>query len=99
MPTSVSAPGKVLLAGGYLVLDRQYTGLVFGLSARIHVIIEDIDTSSGVEIQEIVVRSPQFKEAEWIYGYHQAAEDGGIAVTQLSGCVPFTTCQIMTNMK
>ena len=30
---AVSAPGKVLLAGGYLVLDRKYTGLVFELSA------------------------------------------------------------------
>jgi phosphomevalonate kinase len=30
----VSAPGKVLLAGGYLVLDRAYSGLVLGTSAR-----------------------------------------------------------------
>lgn len=56
-----SAPGKVLLAGGYLVLDRRYTGLVFGLSARIHVVVQ------RNEEDLVVVRSPQFKEAEWRY--------------------------------
>ncbi|KAI0837830.1 Phosphomevalonate kinase [Hypoxylon sp. FL0890] len=82
-PTAVSAPGKVLLAGGYLVLDRQYTGLVFGLSARINVIAQEIKTSPGVQLSEIAVDSPQFHEAQWRYGYHLAPEDGGIKVTQL----------------
>jgi phosphomevalonate kinase len=62
----VSAPGKVLLAGGYLVLDRAYTGLVFGLSARMHVIVQDAVDN---ETNEIVVQSPQFREAEWRYAY------------------------------
>ncbi|CAG8776280.1 5571_t:CDS:1, partial [Funneliformis caledonium] len=35
-PTAVSAPGKVLLAGGYLVLDRKYDGIVIGTSARFY---------------------------------------------------------------
>ncbi|KAI1336641.1 ribosomal protein S5 domain 2-type protein [Xylariaceae sp. FL0016] len=82
-PTAVSAPGKVLLAGGYLVLDREYTSLVFGLSARINVIAREIKTSAGVQLTEIVVDSPQFLEAQWRYGYHLAPEDGGIKVTQL----------------
>jgi len=81
--TAVSAPGKVLLAGGYLVLDRAYTGLVFGLSARINVIARGIPTSSGVHLTEIVVESPQFLDAQWRYGYHLAPDDGGIKVTQL----------------
>ncbi|KAK7218614.1 hypothetical protein V2G26_006617 [Clonostachys chloroleuca] len=88
MPTqnptvAISAPGKVLLAGGYLVLDRQYTGLVFGLSARINVISGEIHTGPGVQLNEIVVDSPQFQDAQWRYGYHLAPEDGGIKVTQL----------------
>uniref|UniRef100_A0A8H7TTJ5 Phosphomevalonate kinase n=1 Tax=Bionectria ochroleuca TaxID=29856 RepID=A0A8H7TTJ5_BIOOC len=88
MPTqnptvAISAPGKVLLAGGYLVLDRQYTGLVFGLSARINVISGEIHTGPGVQLNEIVVDSPQFQNAQWRYGYHLAPEDGGIKVTQL----------------
>ncbi|KAK5658266.1 hypothetical protein OQA88_2241 [Cercophora sp. LCS_1] len=81
--TAVSAPGKVMLAGGYLVLDRDYTGLVFGLSARIHVVAQDIRTSQGVHLTEIVVESPQFTEAQWRYGFHLTENFGGIKVTQL----------------
>ncbi|KAL4788003.1 ribosomal protein S5 domain 2-type protein [Aspergillus varians] len=40
--TAVSAPGKVLLTGGYLVLDRNYTGTVFALNARVHVVVEQL---------------------------------------------------------
>ncbi|KAK0923792.1 phosphomevalonate kinase [Friedmanniomyces endolithicus] len=80
---AVSAPGKVLLAGGYLVLDREYTGLVFGLDARIHVNVQAIPTSSGVTLNEIVVQSPQFQDAAWEYGYRLAERDGGMSVTPL----------------
>lgn len=80
---AVSAPGKVFLAGGYLVLDRSYTALVFGLSARIHVSVQPLATSPGVSLSEIIVTSPQFKEATWEYGYRLTENDGGIAVTQL----------------
>ncbi|KAJ6784321.1 hypothetical protein PWT90_07241 [Aphanocladium album] len=80
---AISAPGKVLLAGGYLVLDRKYTGLVFGLNARINVIAGQIHSSEGVQLNEIVVDSPQFLEAQWRYGYRLAPEGGGIHVTQL----------------
>lgn len=83
--TAVSAPGKVLLAGGYLVLDRAYTGLVFGLSARLHVLVHDIETGSGVELSEIAVQSPQFRDATWNYGYHLVEDQGGVEVTQLQG--------------
>lgn len=84
LPTvAVSAPGKVLLAGGYLVLDRQYTGLVLGLSARINVVAGAIHTSEGVQLNEMVVDSPQFIDAQWRYGYHRAPDGGGIKVTQL----------------
>lgn len=82
-PIAVSAPGKVLLAGGYLVLDKEYTGLVFGLSARISVVAREIKTSPGVQLGEIVVDSPQFLAAQWRYGYHLAPENGGFKVTQL----------------
>ncbi|KAH9844909.1 putative phosphomevalonate kinase [Teratosphaeria destructans] len=80
---AVSAPGKVLLAGGYLVLDRAYTGLVFGLDARIHVVVQDIPTRHGVILNQIVVRSPQFKDAVWEYGYRLSDREGGMTVTQL----------------
>ncbi|KAL8942279.1 MAG: hypothetical protein Q9216_001752 [Gyalolechia sp. 2 TL-2023] len=91
---AVSAPGKVLLAGGYLVLDRQYTGLVFGLDARIHVHIQKLPTSPGGLLSEIIVRSPQFLDAEWRYGYREIENCGGIQVSQLKG---HTTSQYSRN--
>ena len=82
MTTAVSAPGKVLIAGGYLVLDPKYTGLVFGLSARIHVLVKDSESEKA----EIGVESPQFQQAQWQYGYSSVEEEGGgVQVTQLDG--------------
>lgn len=78
-----SAPGKVLLAGGYLVLDRKHTGLVFGLDARIHVAIESGSGCGGPTPSEIIVRSPQFRDAEWRYGYRETEGNGGIEIIQL----------------
>lgn len=80
---AVSAPGKVLLAGGYLVLDQAHKAVVLGLSARISVVAAPIVTSPGVQLTEIVVTSPQFLNAEWRYGFHLMDDDGGIVVTQL----------------
>ncbi|PYH77347.1 Phosphomevalonate kinase [Aspergillus uvarum CBS 121591] len=65
--TAVSAPGKVLLTGGYLVLDRNYTGTVFALDARIHVIVQQLkkyhrkSSSSGSGQAE---STPDSKESE-----------------------------------
>lgn len=80
---AVSAPGKILLAGGYLVLDRAYTGLVFGLNARIHVVVQPIATTSGVVLNEIVVNSPQFEGAVWEYGYRLVGRGGGMSIIPL----------------
>ena len=79
-----SAPGKVLLAGGYLVLDREHTGLVFGLDARIHVLVQSLPERQGLDFTSIIVRSPQFRDAEWRYQYKHL-ETGGVNVTQVQG--------------
>ncbi|KAL9113054.1 MAG: hypothetical protein Q9227_002666 [Pyrenula ochraceoflavens] len=62
---AVSAPGKVFLAGGYLVLDRKYQALVFGLDARIHVHVSAEQDTRQRRTGTVVVRSPQFIGAEW----------------------------------
>ena len=80
---AVSAPGKVLLAGGYLVLDREYNGLVFGLDARIHCVVQDVPTRNGVTLSQITVRSPQFENAVWEYGYTLVGHDGGMQMRPL----------------
>jgi phosphomevalonate kinase len=61
-PTVVSAPGKVLIAGGYLVLDPTYSGIVVSTSSRFYTVIQQA-TASGC----IRVRSPQFNAATWNY--------------------------------
>lgn len=83
MTTAISAPGKILLAGGYLVLDREFTALVFGLSARIHVCLQPLRARPGESVGNIIVTSPQFRQAQWEYGCRVAEQGGGIKVTQL----------------
>lgn len=56
---SYSAPGKALLAGGYLVLFPEYEAFSVALSNRIHAEPE------ASEDETLVVSSPQFEEAVW----------------------------------
>lgn len=65
MATCVSAAGKVLLAGGYLVLDQKYSGAVVSTSSRFYTVVED--AASATDRPRITVRSPQFKNAVWDY--------------------------------
>lgn len=64
MSTIISAPGKVLIAGGYLVLDPAYSGVVISASSRFYTVITDKDDIGALTIQ---VRSPQFLNATWKY--------------------------------
>ncbi len=71
--TVISAPGKVLLAGGYLVLDPHYSGIVVSTSSRFYTVIRE--HPEGLPFQ-ISVRSPQFIEATWSYDilyFHRGA--------------------------
>jgi len=70
--TVVSAPGKVLVAGGYLVLDPAYPGLVVSTSSRFYCHAQSqITSASHVDPATspctITVRSPQFVDAVWVY--------------------------------
>ncbi|KIM30528.1 hypothetical protein M408DRAFT_15505 [Serendipita vermifera MAFF 305830] len=68
--TVVSAPGKVLIAGGYLVLEQQFSGLVVAATSRFYTVIE-----TGQRSNRVRVRSPQFINAEW--GYDITIPDNG----------------------
>jgi phosphomevalonate kinase len=61
----VSAPGKVLVTGGYLVLDPSYHGLVIGTNARFYTVIQS--RQDEAERGTIVVESPQFENSTWKY--------------------------------
>lgn len=80
---SVSAPGKVLLAGGYLVLDRDHTGLVFGLDARIHVCVQDLLPGEDDGPLRIIVQSPQFQGAVWHYEGRKVQPNHYISISQV----------------
>lgn len=60
-----SAPGKALLAGGYLVLDPTYSAYVVALSARMHAVIQGKTTTA--DKTTVVVRSPQFYNGIWTF--------------------------------
>lgn len=47
--TCISAPGKVLVAGGYLVLDQRYDGLVLATSSRFYTVVRNTSTSTGAD--------------------------------------------------
>ena len=60
-----SAPGKVLICGGYLVVETPHIGLSIGVTARFRTrVVEDVPTSS--DDFEIRILSPQFK-AEFVF--------------------------------
>lgn len=70
--TTVSAPGKVLLAGGYLVLESPHVGLVLAADKRFYSTVSASPTPSDTNTRTIVVRSPQF-HSQWTY--HVRASD------------------------
>ena len=63
---TVSAPGKILLAGGYLVLERPNVGLVLAADKRFFTTVRPLH---GVIQGTILVKSPQF-HAQWEYHYN-----------------------------
>jgi phosphomevalonate kinase len=69
----VSAPGKMLLAGGYLVLEEGNVGLVVGVNARLYCSCERIPINGSAEIMNIQVSSPQFG-TEWHYPWSHAEQ-------------------------
>jgi mevalonate kinase len=89
----ISAPGKVLLAGGYLVLDPTYSGVVVSTSSRFYTVI------SRAKSNCIVVRSPQFINATWSYMWSisRTASPPSVIVSQLARYVyPVAICEILT---
>ncbi|KAJ3319626.1 phosphomevalonate kinase [Boothiomyces sp. JEL0866] len=68
-----STPGKVLICGGYLVLDQAYSGIVCALDARFHVEIHEEQPTSGDNLV-FEVHSPQFTDGYWKYEYNYSSD-------------------------
>lgn len=99
--TVVSAPGKVLIAGGYLVLDPAFSGTVVSTSSRFYTVIQD---HAVEEPSKIRVRSPQFLEATWTYevSFKEDAVAVEPAATKYGSIVPFgraTVAHIMLSLR
>ena len=77
--TVSSCPGKVLLAGGYLVLDPAYQGLVLSTPSRFYTVVQSAgaptDLSTGSQSIKVTVKSPQFDDGLWVY--QAKREEGG----------------------
>ncbi|GAA5832214.1 hypothetical protein JCM5353_008200 [Sporobolomyces roseus] len=88
-PVVVSCPGKVLLAGGYLVLDRNHQGFVISTPSRFYTVVQEQSDSNdqateqaneGQERVKLSVRSPQFDDGLW--EYQAIKEDGAWIVKE-----------------
>ena len=64
--TTVSAPGKILLAGGYLVLESPNVGVVIAVDKRFYTTVHLLRSQDEKKTIQIHVKSPQFGE-EWKY--------------------------------
>lgn len=65
---TVSAPGKLLFAGGYLVLEAPNVGVVIAVDKRFYCEAEVHDAVDPTDIINIKVKSPQFGQ-EWNYKF------------------------------
>lgn len=72
--TIISAPGKALIAGGYLVLNNDYNGLIISTNSKFLTSINDNNTSN------ILIKSPQFN-CSWLY---EVTDDGSKPIRQIS---------------
>ncbi|KAI7746613.1 hypothetical protein M8C21_029417 [Ambrosia artemisiifolia] len=60
MAVVASAPGKVLMTGGYLVLERPNAGIVLSTNARFYAVLKPLHDEVGeVEWMDVKVNSPQ----------------------------------------
>lgn len=80
-----SAPGKALLAGGYLVLDPQYESYVIALSSRMHSIVD----YSESEQMTIKVISSQFNNDTWEYCFPKGSSHAYVPRELNERCNPF----------
>lgn len=84
MSISASAPGKVLICGGYLVVESPNIGLSLGVSARFTTKVTSVEAApnNNSHSLRITVNSPQFK-TEFIFV--ATIDDDTVSVSQEKG--------------
>ncbi|KAI3642533.1 hypothetical protein MP228_012088 [Amoeboaphelidium protococcarum] len=77
--TTVSCPGKVLMLGGYVVLDERFAGYVLATDARFYCTVESEYNSNSFDAKycQVSVESPQFTQSFRSYSLQWGAADDG----------------------
>eukprot|EP00977_Amphora_coffeiformis_P007304 scaffold1581_cov169-Amphora_coffeaeformis.AAC.40 len=70
---TVSAPGKLLFAGGYLVLESPNVGVVIAVDKRFYCTAEVFVEENKAPVIEIHVASPQFDQV-WSYEFNKTSK-------------------------
>ncbi|EFA76647.1 hypothetical protein PPL_09952 [Heterostelium album PN500] len=90
-----SAPGKVLVTGGYLVLDRLFDGIVFTINSRFYTTIKPIEQQNSTVTTgngdhhhyKLTLSSPQFKSEQQ---YHIVYRPNQPSVIEIQPANPTT---------
>lgn len=86
--TIVSAPGKVLITGGYLVLENGYSGLVIATSSRFYSSVETAIAAGRTDSSSFKIQfhSPQFhSKTEFVLSKSSSIFEGNeIRITRSS---------------
>ena len=81
--TTVSAPGKILLAGGYLVLEAPNVGVVLAVDKKFYSTVKTTTPSQIAGAGVITVHSPQFGSTwKYIFGSNNDGVTGRALVVK-----------------
>ena len=69
----LKAPGKVLMAGGYGVLEEHNVGLSLAVDRYFYSVSRRMDSEKEEEIIEVDVRSPQIGQ-KWAYRFNSVQD-------------------------
>ncbi|EGC39418.1 hypothetical protein DICPUDRAFT_147835 [Dictyostelium purpureum] len=61
-----SSPGKVLVTGGYLVLDKKYDGIVFTIDSRFFTTVEGIEKTTSKSTHEKDILTKSYENLEFV---------------------------------
>ncbi|OLY82701.1 putative phosphomevalonate kinase [Smittium mucronatum] len=83
--TVIASPGKVLIVGGYLVLNKSYSGLVISVDARVYSAVRTISHTQNTPTSQfsVKVNSFQFTDGFWEYIVKRSVEADGSLTTSV----------------
>jgi phosphomevalonate kinase len=86
--STCSASGKVLVTGGYVILEEEAGGLVLSVSSRFHASVVTLPRQTQVQQQSlevpVLVFTPQRTHRESVYSLHLPGDDSEAAAVGLS---------------